>query len=323
MRLPFVGYKLQFELNARHHNIKNADAAPHPHTFTISLYLKKTGEEFVLYTDIETDITDWLQQYQGKDLDGTELFSDRDETLETIGERFYSVLKERVRPKGYELVRLDIYENPVRTYSVSEKPVDGSINEHSAPISFLLGQAASEADPAQESAPGKETAQPALKSKPVLPVPPRIFAGEAPEENRERPKGRFPKLIAALLLLLLCSAGTVYLIKINGLYPGGYDVMYHLYRSDSLFHSIVGGDWYPLYDRFFYNGVQPLRYWPPLPVYVMSLCRFLTGNMLDSYLLYVGLIFFLGGCGWLTFGWKYNRIGISALVGVLWFFCAG
>lgn len=319
--MPFVGYKLQFELNARHHNIKNADAAPHPHTFTISLYLKKTGEEFVLYTDIETDIVNWLRQYQGKDLKSTELFSDGDETLETMGERFYTVLKERVKSEGYELVRLDIYESPVRTYSVSEKPVDSTVNELSAPIPFFGGQAASKTDSARERAPEKETVKPVPHIRETaLSGPVRVFAGEVPEEIRVRPKGRFPKLLAALMFLLLCSAGTVCLIKINGLYPGGYDVMYHLYRSDSLLRSIMSGDWYPLYDRFFYNGVQPLRYWPPLPVYVMSLCQYLTGNMLDSYLLYVGLIFFLGGCGWLTFGWKYNRIGASALVGVLWFF---
>lgn len=318
MRLPFVGYKLQFELNARHHNIKNAASSSHPHTFTISLYLKKVSEEFVLYTDIETDITNWLRQYQGKDLGSAELFSDGDETLETIGERFYSVLKERVKAEGYELVRLDIYENPVRTYSVSEKPVDSTVNELSAPIPFLGEQAACKIDPVQESV--TEVVQPALIRETAQPVPECAFTGEALKENGEHPKGKFPKLFAALLFLLLCTAGTVYLIKINGLYPGGYDVMYHLYRSDSLLHSILDGNWYPLYDRFFYNGVQPLRYWPPLPVYVMSLCQYLTGSMLDSYLLYVGLIFFLGGSGWLTFGWKYNRIGISALVGVLWFF---
>lgn len=320
--MPFSGYKLQFELNAKHRNIKNTNAASHPHTFTIALYLKKLGEELVLYEDMERDISLWLQQFQGKDLNETQLFRNGEATLEAIGETFYRVLKETVGPKGYELVRLDINENPVRTYSVSEKPLDNSVNELSAPIEIPEGHFSMPGDTKPDRKEGEPDAgRPnAREPEPSHDEPDAIK--QARRENGKNPpeKGKAWKVLAAVLFLFLCSVGTVFLIKINGLYPGGYDVMYHLYRSDSLSRSIAGGDWFPLYDRYLYNGVQTLRYWPPLPVYVMSLCQFITGSMLDSYLLYVGMIFFLGGCGWLLFGREYNRVGFSALAGALWFF---
>lgn len=322
MHVPFAGYKLQFELNAKHRNINNTVAASHPHTFTITLYLKKSGKEFVRYEEIEKNVSLWLQQYQGKDLNSTDLFQNSDATLESIGETFYQVLKGIVEPKGYELVRLDINENPVRTYSVSEKPLDNSVNELSAPIEFPQEQSAFGADMPERNQMEQIRIRPKDGQNADLPKPIPVPVNKPVLDSRKRQpsKPKIWKVFAAVLFLLLCSAATVYLIKINGLYPSGYDVMYHLYRSSSLSQSISNGDWYPLYDRYLYNGVQTLRYWPPLPVYVMSLFQLLTGSMLNSYLLYTGFIFFLGGCGWLLFGWEYNRITFSALAGALWFF---
>lgn len=91
--------------------------------------------------------------------------------------------------------------------------------------------------------------------------------------------------------------------------------------GDSLYQSIGQGDIYPLYDRFWYNGVQMMRYWAPLPVYVLALCQmFVGGSALQGYLLYVAMIFFTGALVWLCLGIHNNRPVLGAFMGALMVF---
>lgn len=129
------------------------------------------------------------------------------------------------------------------------------------------------------------------------------------------------KLTAALLFSIAIALITVLVIYGSGIYPRGFDTMYHLYRSMSLTDSIKSGDLYPLYDSFLYNGVQAMRYWAPLPVYVLSLCQLIAGgDILNGYLVYTGFLIVLGSAGWLLWGYRYNRMALTAFLGPLWFF---
>ena len=47
----------------------------------------------------------------------------------------------------------------------------------------------------------------------------------------------------------------VWLVKTSGIYPSGSDTMYHVYRGDYVYNAIKSGNWYPLYDPAWYNGV--------------------------------------------------------------------
>lgn len=71
---------------------------------------------------------------------------------------------------------------------------------------------------------------------------------------------------------LLTAWLVIWLINANGVYPSGSDTMYHVYRGDYVYNSIKSGNLFPLYDPMWYNGVKLLRYWSPLPAYVMALC---------------------------------------------------
>ena len=64
-------------------------------------------------------------------------------------------------------------------------------------------------------------------------------------------------------------------------------------------------------DPMWYNGVQLMRFWAPLCAYFMAFCQFLAGgNSLNGYLLFVGLICFLGALPWLYIGFRpYKKIG--------------
>ena len=74
-----------------------------------------------------------------------------------------------------------------------------------------------------------------------------------------------------IMLYLMAAIAIAYVIRIGGNYPTGVDTMCHVYKGDVLYHAIRQGNWYPLYDRFWYNGVQMMRYWAPLPVYFLVL----------------------------------------------------
>lgn len=126
-------------------------------------------------------------------------------------------------------------------------------------------------------------------------------------------------LTVCLYGILACLL--VWIIYRNGIYPDGADTMCHLYKGDILYKEILKGNFYPLIDPMWYNGVEMMRYWAPLPVYVLALCEALTGgNLFYGYLLFVGSIFFFGAVVWLWIGNRHGRMGLGAFIGALWFF---
>lgn len=119
-------------------------------------------------------------------------------------------------------------------------------------------------------------------------------------------------------MVSLLTVGAIY---ISGDYPTGSDTMCHIYKGNALYQMIKEGNWYPLYDDFWYNGGQMMRYWAPLPVYFLALCQALAGGSeLGGYLVFVGLILFLGAAVWLYIGSRKNRFWFGAFLGILWFF---
>lgn len=131
------------------------------------------------------------------------------------------------------------------------------------------------------------------------------------------------KLINLLALAAygLMAAAIVYFVFQSGTYPGGDDTMCHVYKGQFLYRELQRGNLYPLLDPMWYNGVEVMRYWAPLPVYVLAFCQALAGgNPFSGYLVFVGLIFFLGAAVWLYIGNRHERIGFGAFLGALWFF---
>lgn len=124
-----------------------------------------------------------------------------------------------------------------------------------------------------------------------------------------------------ILVYAFLAVMIAFLIYVGGNYPTGADTMCHIYKGDVLYHSIRQGNWYPLYDSFWYNGVQMMRYWAPLPVYFLAFCQMAAGgNDLDGYLLFVALVFYLGALIWLYIGHKKGRLRMGVFMGILWFF---
>lgn len=130
--------------------------------------------------------------------------------------------------------------------------------------------------------------------------------------------------LLALLFLIVFAALAAYLthfLVAENFFPTGSDTYYHLYRADTLYHSILEGDYYPLYDRYWYNGVENMRFWPPIAAYLIAGCIALVGgDVYVGFALFVSVIFFFGALAWLVIGLYEDRVIFSAFLGVLWFF---
>ncbi|MBQ4282454.1 MAG: hypothetical protein IJB96_00815 [Lachnospira sp.] len=119
-------------------------------------------------------------------------------------------------------------------------------------------------------------------------------------------------LMAIVVAMLVCWSGQ---------YPFGSDTMTYIYRGDVVFNAIREGNFLPLYDSMWYNGVEVFGYCAPFPLYFMALCQALAGgNSIDGYLMFTGLVYFMGAMSWFFIGKKMNRIWLGAFVGALWFF---
>ena len=132
------------------------------------------------------------------------------------------------------------------------------------------------------------------------------------------------KLIISLIALLVIAGAAVTVMHFwvaSGNNPYGSDTMYHIYRGNMVYQSIREGNWYPLYDQHWYNGVENMRYWAPLPAYFMALCQAIGGgNEFTGFVIFIGAVFFFGAVNWLYIGYRKDRVFMGAFLGILWFF---
>lgn len=328
--MSFKGYKLKFKLHAAHSNMAGDLRNIHYHTFTLALYLKNVNEETDFFMGLEKEIEEWLAPYQNKELPRTDLFFGKSTSLESIGDVFFEDWKERVAKINYDLVRLDIYENPVRTYSVSDRLLDGEVNEISAmpfysSSTMEFGKAEEETVYREEVAASllspEETAS---EQNPIAENCEIEAVVKGQEDDADEKRIGIKKLciflVSAFVGFALISFGIWLTLKISGTFPQGEDTLGYLYRGDLLLQNIKKGIFYPLYDKMWYNGVEFMRYNAPVPLYILSALQQIGGSIFDGYYLLLATVFFVGAVGWLILGVKLNRVGLGFFFGILWFF---
>ncbi|SEW36212.1 6-pyruvoyl-tetrahydropterin synthase-related protein [[Clostridium] fimetarium] len=353
--MGFCGYKYKFELYASHSNIINSGENIHFHNFTMALYINTTNLKLDDNFAIEKVVQDWLKPFQGQQLDNMELFVSKETTVEGIGNTFFEPLYSLIEKLGYELVKLDIYENPIRVYSVSRKLLDSSVNEiSSVPLVCLPLIQIDEDEEVLIDYNNKFQKEAAATQEPLVEPLVEPLAEEILEEvtleeitleeisnhkNRLSPHKtstyrankssvhKSNKIFTALKLILgfgcfvLLAMLTMYIVKISGRYPQGSDTFCHLYRADLILKNIGQGNWYPLYDSTWYNGVEIMRYWGPIPLYIIAGLEWIVqSTVLDAYVLFLGVLVLIGGCGWILWGYRYNRVGLSVFLGLIWFY---
>lgn len=363
--MAFHGYKYKFNLYAAHSNMSYGGTDTHFHNFTITLYVNSINKQVDENYNLENVVNEWLQKYRNRPLHEFEIFNGKETSIESMGDTFYDHLCELIENEEYELIRLDIEENPIRSYSVSKYLLDKSVNRVTGIpldcVSFIdLNRKSQEdalEDYEQEAAaaiePKINEEESTVDEKDITLLDDTDGkvnlvsydntedtntkeAIDSKEENKDRihvphvqedeknSKFRLPhlvKLVLAVVALVTFACITMYSVKISGRYPQGSDTLCHLYRADLILENIKVGNWYPLYDGSWYNGVEIMRYWGPLPLYVIAGLEWLIGSsVLDAYILYLGALIVIGGCGWLLFGYRYKRIGLATILGLMWFY---
>ncbi len=128
-------------------------------------------------------------------------------------------------------------------------------------------------------------------------------------------------VLAMPVLFLLLAFGVAILASRSGVYPSGQDTLGYLYRGDALYQAAKEGDFWPMYGSNWYNGAEMMRYWAPVPVYLLAFCQGLAGgNSMGGYLVFLMALFLLGAVSWLYVGIQVKRPYFGAFLGVLWFF---
>ena len=135
--------------------------------------------------------------------------------------------------------------------------------------------------------------------------------------------------VISVILNIAVALGVIWAVSRSGVLIKGSDSMYHVYRGDWILNSIESGDKWPLYNPVWYNGVELMRYWPPVAAYLMAFCQFvarsLPGIFHDNYVfegfaVYSGIIYLLGALTWNIAGFVKKRPVTGLIFGILWFF---
>lgn len=135
------------------------------------------------------------------------------------------------------------------------------------------------------------------------------------------------KAIKGMLLILICisyvAVGLLvaFMVSKSGVYPAGSKAMGYVYKGDVLYGQLKTGNLYPLFDTDWYNGVELLRYWAPLPIYILALCQALVGgNYFQGYLVFIVIIYVLCALTWFAIGLRHKRPWMGTFIGFVWFF---
>ena len=325
-----------------HENASSAYAKTYEITFFISAM--RTG--LVRFDEMEKAMKMVLTAYSEKNLAGIPPFDELEPSLENIGKVIYRQVKQNLERIGTSLEKLEISESPIKTYIINEEMAGDklTVGDKKISISSLImkniisqsvsrmvsvfentGEPLTSQEATEQTVPEEyETvSEPEALNNTELPQePPEILpakqeAGEVPPAGKMRMAVWF-----AFGVCCLIGAGTLiaYYLWYSGAYPAGADIYGHLFKSDFLYHSIRNGDYYPLYTELWYNGIQPYRYWAPLPYYLLAILQYIAGgDALHSYLLFVIFSYAAGGIGWLLFGLSTRRMALCTFLGVIWF----
>jgi len=112
-------YKFKFYLNARHSVTFNENTSNiHPHTWEVVISFGSETTETVNFTEFEKALEKYFLNYEGKYLNELDSFKDIHPTMENIGKKLYEDIKNLIENKNLYFKKVEISENPTRTYII-------------------------------------------------------------------------------------------------------------------------------------------------------------------------------------------------------------
>lgn len=318
--MSFKGYKYTFRLNASHFTTSNPESI-HSHTFQICIYIQIENKEFIAYDIIENRIKEYLEVYTNVVLNDIPPFDAILPTIENIGDVFFLTISQVMNESGFKLTSLEVSDTPQRIYSVNNQhlsqrkrkylsfetsKIENSMKAHPKDVINETQKTEVEINKIDENLHHEK--QQVKKHIDVIPSLPNVT------------KKTNILFIFSILFMILAGFAVMLAVKYSKIYPLGFDIHGHLFKSDLMYNELKKGNFYPLYTNYWYNGLQPFRYWPPMTYYFMSLIQFICGgNIMNAYLGFIWASFSLGGIGWIIFGRKLNRPILGLILGLLWF----
>lgn len=117
--MEYYIYKYYFNAG---HSFENDSSKEHFHTFQLILYVEDRNTEGQhLFNEVDEKIRKYLERFEGQYLNEMEEFRGRGTSIEDIGEVFYDELLRRMQADGYHLYQLEISENPLCVYILSNR----------------------------------------------------------------------------------------------------------------------------------------------------------------------------------------------------------
>ena len=135
--------------------------------------------------------------------------------------------------------------------------------------------------------------------------------------------------VISVILNIAVALGVIWAVSRSGVLIKGSDSMYHIYRGDWILNSIEAGDKWPLYNPVWYNGVELMRYWPPVAAYLMAFCQFVARSLpsiftdnyvFEGFAVFCGIVYLLGALTWNIAGFVKKRPVTGMFFSILWFF---
>lgn len=120
-------YRFQLHFNAMHNIEPEQPDKMHAHTFRVIVCLCGESEDFAVYNECEEQIRSYLKRFQGTRLNHMPQFKNKIPNIETICEVFFLALADILKEQGVTLVKLELGDNPLSTYSVGTELLVGSI----------------------------------------------------------------------------------------------------------------------------------------------------------------------------------------------------
>ncbi len=342
-------FKYSQKLNVEH---KIGEEQQHMHTLELILYLEGNSG-FAVYDKLENHLEKFFDRYEGKYLNSLAEFAGITPTIENIGFVFYDKLKTFLKAYGYAISQLHIGENPGRLYAVTDFLITGSISGTSSAReknvaeyieqnyeAFLKEYEAAAAERLAEkeaAAAGKEqdaeTQIPQMEETSSAAVASDTAKEkETPQTAQGKSKGaidatariRIPRvrrntfwclIAAAVLTVAVCLI--VYKMDLLG---ATGDVYLHFGKGEYLLSQLLSNRWSPIYMENWYNGYLMFMHSEPLTYYLLALCGMAAGSVLDGYIVFMGLVMFVGIAGFIRLGKVYGRPVAGFAAGILWFF---
>jgi 6-pyruvoyltetrahydropterin/6-carboxytetrahydropterin synthase len=107
-------------LNASHYiYIQGKTGVKHPHTWEITLDMLKVKEGFVQFKELESQIDQFMMQFQDAILNEVSPFDVINPTLENTCEYFKEKFQEILSKNGWVLLIISMSETPTRAYVIS------------------------------------------------------------------------------------------------------------------------------------------------------------------------------------------------------------